>query len=88
MNNNNTAHNSITSSVVNLQKKLNDVISPSSSKPDEDDDYGNDIDDDQLHAEEVSSSINSHNSIPMAHREYEKTLRQLEAECRTHIKCE
>jgi hypothetical protein len=24
----------------------------------------------------------------MAHREYEKTLRQLEAECRTHIKCE
>lgn len=27
-------------------------------------------------------------SIPMAHREYEKILRQLEAECRTHIKCE
>lgn len=24
----------------------------------------------------------------MAHREYEKILRQLEAECRTHIKCE
>ena len=44
--NNNTAHNSITSSVVNLQRKLNEVISPSSSKPDEDDEYGNDIDDD------------------------------------------
>ena len=24
----------------------------------------------------------------MVHREYEKILRQLEAECRTHIKCE
>lgn len=27
-------------------------------------------------------------SIPMAHREYEKILVQLEAECRMHIKCE
>ena len=24
----------------------------------------------------------------MAHKEYEKILRQLEQECRTHIKCE
>ena len=27
-------------------------------------------------------------SIPEAHREYEKILRQLEAECRNHIRCE
>ena len=61
--------------MVALQTKLNDVISPSSSKADEDDEYGNEIDDDQLHADEISSSLNSQASIPMAHREYEKTLR-------------
>ena len=32
--------------------------------------------------------VESYDSLPMAHREYEKVLRQLEAECRTHIKCE
>ena len=30
----------------------------------------------------------SESSIPPAHREYEKLLRQLEAECRNHIRCE
>ena len=32
--------------------------------------------------------MTSNASIPMAHREYEKILRQLDSECRTHIKCE
>ena len=30
----------------------------------------------------------SASSIPPAHKEYEKYLRQLESECRAHIKCE
>lgn len=38
--------------------------------------------------QEANSDEVSATSIPMAHREYEKILRQLEAECRTHIKCE
>jgi len=33
------------------------------------------------------SSCSSY-SVPEAHREYEKTLRQLESECRNHIKVE
>jgi len=49
------------------------VISPSSSKP-EDDDYDPEIDEDGLHMGE-SSDDNSAVSIPMAHREYEKILR-------------
>jgi len=79
--------NSQTTSIMFLQNKLNQVISPSSSKPD-DDDYDPEIDEDGLHMEESQSDLNSAASIPMAHREYEKILRQLEAECRTHIKCE
>lgn len=30
----------------------------------------------------------SQSSIPHAHHEYEKILRQLETECRHHIRCE
>ena len=78
--------NSQTTSIMFLQNKLNQVISPSSPKPD-DDDYDPEIDEDGLHMEESQSDLNSAASIPMAHREYEKILRQLEAECRTHIKC-
>jgi hypothetical protein len=37
---------------------------------------------------QTDGDITSNASIPMAHREYEKILRQLESECRTHIKCE
>ena len=67
------------------------VASPSSSKPDEE--YFQEQDEDGLHMVEGESAtqsidIESGMSIPMAHREYEKILRQLEAECRTHIKCE
>ena len=51
-----------TSSIMNLQKKLDQISSPESS---------------------VSES-----SIPAAHKEYEKILRQLESECRNHIKVE
>ena len=36
----------------------------------------------------TDGDFSSKASIPMAHREYEKILRQLESECRTHIKCE
>jgi hypothetical protein len=75
------------SSVLELHNKLNEVESPSSSKPDDDEVYGPEMDEEQL-ADEVSQSMDSNTSIPMAHREYEKILRQLEAECRTHIKCE
>ena len=75
------------SSILALLNKLQEVISPSSSKP-EDDDYDPEIDEDGLHMDESMSDGNSNVSIPMAHREYEKILRQLEAECRTHIKCE
>lgn len=76
---------SISSSVAALQHKLSGVSSPSSSKDGLDDYDPEDIDEDGLN-EDVTSDSNY--SIPMAHREYEKTLRQLEAECRTHIKCE
>ena len=63
-------------------------MSPSSSKPEEED-YDPELDEDGLHLEDESQSdAISAVSIPMAHREYEKILRQLEAECRTHIKCE
>jgi hypothetical protein len=39
------------------------------------------------HDEGLSDS-QSEVSIPAAHKEYEKILRQLEAECRSHIKVE
>ena len=71
-----------------MQNKLQEVISPSSSKPDDDDEYFQEEDDLNYEGEELSRSDISQASIPMAHREYEKILRQLEAECRTHIKCE
>lgn len=54
-----------TSSIVDLQNKLDEIDSPISSAS--------------------SSSINS---VPIAHKEYEKSLRMLEAECRNHIKVE
>jgi predicted RNase H-like nuclease (RuvC/YqgF family) len=71
-----------------MQDKLKQVISPSSSKGDEDE-YFQEQEDGQLYGPgEQSISDYSLASIPMAHREYEKILRQLESECRTHIKCE
>lgn len=76
---------SISSSVAALQDKLRGVESPSSSRDGLEDYDPEDLDEDGLN-EDASSDSNF--SIPMAHREYEKTLRQLEAECRTHIKCE
>lgn len=65
------------------------VVSPSSSKPD-DDEYFEEEDEDYLkEVDPDGESIDdSQESLPPAHREYEKVLRQLEAECRTHIKCE
>ena len=64
-------------------------MSPSSSKPDEEDEYYQEQEEDRLYQPgEDSASDISGTSIPMAHREYEKILRQLESECRTHIKCE
>jgi len=64
-------------------------VSPSSSKPEDDDEYYMENDEDELYQlNEAHSDDVSATSIPMAHREYEKILRQLEAECRTHIKCE
>jgi len=38
--------------------------------------------------EDDLGDIQSEVSIPEAHKEYEKILRQLEAECRSHIKVE
>jgi hypothetical protein len=69
-----------------MRDRLNGVESPSSSKEGEEEDYGMEMEE-GLQEEDISSEP-SNFSIPMAHREYEKTLRQLEAECRTHIKCE
>ena len=37
---------------------------------------------------EPDEETESQSSIPPAHKEYEKLLRQLEAECRNHIRCE
>ncbi len=37
---------------------------------------------------QITSDAVSQSSIPEAHKEYEKILRQLEAECRHHIRCE
>lgn len=72
-----------------MHKKLKEVVSPSSSKPEEDDEYYMENDVDELYQlNEANSDDVSAASIPMAHKEYEKILRQLEAECRTHIKCE
>ena len=64
------------------------MISPSSSKPDEEDEYYQEQEDGELYPGEDSNSELSTTSIPLAHKEYEKILRQLESECRTHIKCE
>jgi len=72
-----------------MQKKLKEVVSPSSSKPEEDEEYYLENEVDELYnLNEANSDDASAASIPMAHKEYEKILRQLEAECRTHIKCE
>lgn len=49
--NDNSTVNSQTTSILRLQTKLNEVISPSSSKP-EDDDYDPEIDEDGLNMEE------------------------------------
>lgn len=70
---------------------MKEVVSPSSSKPEDDDDYYMENEEDELdnlNDQHSRSDDVSAVSIPMAHREYEKILRQLEAECRTHIKCE
>ena len=76
------------SSIMAMQHKLLEIASPSSSKPD-DDSYDHEMEENQLLDEEQTISCSdSAASIPMAHREYEKIMRQLEAECRTHIKCE
>ena len=81
--------NSHSTSILMMQNKLQEVISPSSSKPDEEDEYYQENEDGHLYqmGDESYSEV-SLTSIPMAHREYEKILRQLESECRTHIKCE
>ena len=39
-------------------------------------------------SESKQCSTITESSLPAAHREYEKILRQLESECRQHIKCE
>lgn len=78
-----------TTSMFEMHKKLKEVVSPSSSKPEDDDEYYLENEVDELYnLNEANSDDVSAVSIPMAHREYEKILRQLEAECRTHIKCE
>lgn len=69
-----------TTSILELQNKLQEVISPSSSKPDdEDDEYYQEHEDGQVYhinPDEMSRSDDiSTASIPMAHREYEKILR-------------
>jgi len=54
------------------------VISPSSSKTDDNDDYfqeGDDLGDYDMNPDDISRSDVSVASIPMAHREYEKILR-------------
>jgi|688.fasta_scaffold93839_1 hypothetical protein len=61
---------SISSTFKDLQRKLDQINSPSDSKS-------------SASEQESNTSI-----IPPAHREYEKMLRQLEAECRNHIRCE
>jgi hypothetical protein len=58
------------STVKELQRKLDEVVAPSDSE--------NDAEDSDSHC----------SPIPPAHHEYEKMLRQLEAECRNHIRCE
>ena len=58
------------SSIIDLQQKLDQISSPNSL------------------VSSSSSSLGSASSIPHAHREYEKALRQLEQECRNHIKVE
>ena len=51
--NNINSNNSLTSSIVAMKYKLQEVISPSSSKPD-DDEYGGELDEDQFNAEDIS----------------------------------
>ena len=63
------------STVKDLQRKLDQIQSPSDSKVSD--------------SQDQSMTDNfTETSIPQAHREYEKILRQLEAECRNHIRCE
>ena len=91
LNQNSMTNDSGTTSIQRLQNKLENVDSPSSSKPEDDDDYYQENEDGEIYHMRPDTETNSEitaASIPMAHREYEKILRQLEAECRTHIKCE
>ena len=60
------------STVQDLERKLQMIRSPSESKV----------------SQSGVEDTESESSIPPAHREYEKLLRQLEAECRNHIRCE
>lgn len=90
MNQQSASNQSQTTSMLQMKHKLQEIVSPSSSKADEEDEYYQEQEDEgQLYQPgEDSASDISGTSIPMAHREYEKILRQLESECRTHIKCE
>lgn len=63
-----------TSSIIDLQEKLDQISSPTSDPSSSDC--------------EESETSSSNVSIPYAHKEYERSLRQLEQECRNHIKVE
>ena len=71
-----------------MHNKLKEIVSPINSKPEDDDNYYMEHEEDKLYGLNDSSRSDavSAASIPMAHREYEKILRQLESECLTHIK--
>ena len=65
-----------TTSMFEMHKKLKEVVSPSSSKPEDDDEYYLENEVDELYnLNEANSDDASAVSIPMAHREYEKILR-------------
>ena len=74
----NSNNHSQTTSMLDMQNKLQEVISPSSSKPEDEDDYymENEVEDMYaLHDAMSKSDDVSTSSIPMAHKEYEKILR-------------
>lgn len=76
LNQKSTSNRSETTSMLQMRDKLKEVISPSSSKPDEEDEYYQEHEDDRLYqAGEDSCSDITGTSIPIAHREYEKILR-------------
>jgi hypothetical protein len=58
-----------------MQNKLKEVASPSSSKDEDDEYYNEDGDEYNINPDDISQSDITGNSIPMAHREYEKILR-------------